>query len=277
MPKPIKQSPIKKKTAPRSVVDRIGPVRVHDEGIKINLYGRSGTGKTTLWSSFPGDILAIVCSGRGELLSLSPESMKKVETVELTKSEEVRDLAEYLKTDGEKYNTVVLDHMTMFQDLILKEILGLDEIPEQKSWGLATQQEYGQCAIQFKENIRMLLNLRQNVVLVAQEREFNTDDSKEILAPYVASALSPSIVGWVNPAVDYICQTFIQQETVIKKKKVGEKTITIREKGTGVQYCLRTAPNPVFTTKFRLPKGRELPDYIVDPSYQKLIKLIKGE
>lgn len=253
-----------------------------DTGIRINLYGRSGTGKTTLWGTFPKPILCLVASGSnrpGELMSLDTPENRKVIFPKILRVGDynVSDQIEAL-LDGaeEKYQTVVLDHASGLQDMVLREILGLEKAPEQLSWGLATIQQYGQVALQVKERLRSLLDLSSNVVIVAQEREFNTESNGDLLLPYVASALIPSIVGWLNPAVDYICQTFIRPQTTTKRIKAGKK-ITEREVRTGkVEYCLRTAPHDVFTTKFRLPKGTPLPDVIVDPDYDKIMALIRG-
>src|SRR5690606_36224704 len=130
----------------------------------------------------------------------------------------------YLKENEEEYKTVVLDHVTGFQDLVQKEILGLEEIPVVKNWGLATQQDYGQCVTQCKELLRALLSLNQNVVVIAQEREFNVDSDDKLLKPFVASGLTPSLLGWLNTAVDYICQTYIRPKFKIKKSIKNEGT-----------------------------------------------------
>lgn len=276
-----KQTPRKKtrRKKTESVVDRIEPLSVDDDGMRINLYGRSGTGKTTLWATFPKPILAIICSGSskpGELKSINTKEYRKtIEQVEIEKTSEIRELVEYQKAE-EKFATVVLDHATSLQDSTLKEILGLEEIPAQASWGMAKQQDWGQCALQMKENLRALLGLSCNIVIVAQEREFNTDNENELLMPFVGAALTPSVTGWLNPACDYICQTFIRQEVVEKRMKIGKSEKTMQVRGKGVQYCLRTAPHEVFTTKFRVPKGTPLPEVIVDPSFEKIQKLIQG-
>jgi len=262
----------------KGVLGKIKPIGFdNDDGIKMNLYGRSGTGKTTLWATFPKPILAIVCSGGnkpGELRSIdTPEYRKTVEQLQIASSTEISEIVDYQSEEG-KYATIVLDHASGLQDLILKEILGIDELPAQLGWGVAKQQDWGQCALKMKENLRALLSLSCNVIVVAQEREFNTDNENELIMPFVASALTPSVVGWLNPACDYLCQTFIQQKTKEVKTKIGKKTVISRKNVKGVDYCLRTAPHDVFTTKFRLPKGLELPEFIVDPSYDKIMALI---
>lgn len=267
------------RTGPESVIDRIKSIGfTEDDGIKMLLYGQSGSGKTTTWATFPKKILAIICSSvarPGELRSIdTAEYRDEIDEVVLTNTLEMRDLLDYIPSAG--YSTVVLDHASGFQDLVLKEILGLDELPAQKSWGMASQQQYGQCTTKAKEYFRALLNLPCNVVITAQEKEAKMDVDSELIAPTVGANLMPSLAGWLYPAVDYIVQTY-------KRRKVEEVTTTIAGKPMKtkvttkeVEYCLRTGPDAVYTTKFRVPKGPPLPDAIVDPTYAKIMDLIKG-
>ena len=279
MPKIKKQQPVAKRKKGGSVIDRIGQLGEGlDEGVKLSLYGRSGTGKTTFTSSAPKPLLYIICSGGnrpGEMRSINTaENRKTISQVTLESSTELTELV----TDPsiEKYKTVILDHASGLQDLILKEVVGLAEIPAQLGWGVASQQQWGQVALQLKERLRGLLGLPQHVIVTAQEREFNTDSESALLMPYVGSGLTPSATGWLNTAVDYICQTFIRQKTTVVETKIGTKTTRINKPAKGVEYCLRTGPHEVYTTKFRIPKGNPLPDEIVDPSFDKFLKLIKG-
>jgi hypothetical protein len=140
---------------------------------------------------------------------------------------------------------------------------------------MAKQQEWGQCALETKERLRSLLKQSCHVVILAQEREFNTETEGDVIMPFVASALTPSVVGWLNPACDYICQTFIRDRFTEVMVKIAGKSVKRRKKEDGVDYCLRTAADPVYTTKFRLPKGARLPDAIVDPDYRKIQELIE--
>lgn len=285
MPTVTKQKPTKRSPKRQQGTGIAAAIKPMDEGLerglKINLYGASGTGKTTLWATFPGRILVALCSGGrmpGELLSVNtPEYRNKIDKVEVTSSSQVTEVAKYCNSNPDAYQTLVLDNATGLQDLVLKEILGLEEIPVQKEWGLATQQDYGQVAIQMKERLREMLNFQGNVVIIAQERAFNVEEDVAQLMPYVASALMPSIVGWLNPAVDYLCQTFKRKKVVNKQVKVKNKTINKQVTTNEIEYCLRTGPDDVYMTKFRKPKtSSPLPPVIIDPTYDKLIKLIKG-
>ncbi len=271
-----------RKTGGGGVLDRIKPVGFDpDDGLKVLLYGQSGSGKTTLWATFPGPILAVVCSGgvaSGELRSVdTPEYRKKISSVSLNSSAELREILTAAPSMG--LGTIVLDHVSGFADLLLKEVLGLDEIPAQKGWGLAAQQQYGQATMQAKEYLRAMLNLACNVVIIGQERVFNAKDegSSDLLQPTVGVAVSPSLAGWLNPACDYVLQAFKRPRMEEKTVKVGGNTIKRMERGKGVEYCVRCEPHEVYHTKFRSPKGTPIPDVIVDPTYDKLLAVIRGE
>lgn len=280
-PKVTRQSPNgpARPSGPENVLDRIAPIDFGEEGIKMLLYGRSGTGKTTFWATFPDPILAVVCSGGtkpGELRSIdTPANRQRIRQVTLEHSSELLTVADHVQAAG-GYRTVVLDHCSGLQDLTLKEILGLEELPAQKSWGMASQQQYGQSSLQCKELLRRLLNLSCNVVLIAQERTFGDDTGSEVIQPTVGPALTPSVVGWLCPAVEYLCETFIRPRMAEATVKIGGKDKPTRVRGKGVEYCLRLEPHDVFMTKFRVPKGTPLPDVIVDPDYDKVAQLLRG-
>lgn len=281
MPTIKKQTPRKKRVVKKVKHDSAWP---EDDDIKISIYGKAKTGKTTLWATFPKPILALICSGGkrpGELRSIdTPEYHKTIDPKLLSHSE---DLPKLLESAGD-YKTIVLDHASSLQDLVLKETIGLSDVPlalyraagRGESWSVVSRQQYGQVAIQMKEMLRAILDLTEcNKVIIAQEREFNTEDSGELLAPYVGSAVTPSVVGWLNPAVDYICQTFIRGKTKERKSTIGKKSVTRQQRVKGVDYCLRTGPHDAYITGFRVPKGTVLPEVIIDPTFEKINQLIK--
>ena len=61
-----------------------------------------------------------------------------------------------------------------------------------------------------------------------------------------------------------------------KERKVGKKTLVRKTRGKGIEYCLRIGAHPIYMTGFRVPVGTVLPDMIVDPSFEKIDKLIQG-
>lgn len=265
-----------KRTAPTStatgVIGRIKPIECPERGIRMAVYGRSGTGKTTLACDFPKPLLFIRPpddDGRRSVFKV-----EGIQDVDLQSPEEIRELAAHVKESG-KYKTVVLDNVSALQDLVLKKILGREELPAQMGWGVATMQQWGEVGLGMKDLLRELLSCDIHVVLIAQEREFNNEgNTSEILSPHVGCAVSPSVAGWIGPSVEYLVQTFLRQGTVKTIKQVGGRAVV--EEQEVIQYCLRTGPHPVYNTKFRVPRGFKLPDVIVDPTYAKIEKLVSG-
>lgn len=268
---------IKSKGRSDSVLDRIAPVSDDDSGLRFALYGRTKTGKTRLACTFPKPVL-IMGFEKG---TKSVANIKGVDFVRIWEPEEVPIIVEHKLLTGD-YATVVVDQASEMQNLILARILGIDKMPEQGSWGMASREEYGQCALQTKELLRSILTVAENspvnAIIVAHERNFNEESGGDLLLPSVGAALSPSVTNWLNGACDYICQTFIKEKTTTRTTMIKGKSVTMSTPAKGADYCLRIGPHPVYMTGFRQPPGsKELAEYIVDPTYDKINKLIQGE
>lgn len=246
-----------------------------DDGVKMCIYGRSATGKTRLLGTFAerGKLLHIVCSSNKMNEARSIKGTKNVTVVDLRHPDELLELIEIAKE--EEYTTVGLDHVTEFNDMVLADVIGLEAIPEQLSWGLAKQQEYGQASLRTKTYLRQLLDLDCNVILNGNERVYKaTEEDDSIIMPYVSLAATPSVTGWIVRSCDYVAQTFIRPKYKEVKRKVGKKTITKRERTNEKEFCLRVGPSDVFTTKFRVSVGVKLPEVIINPVASDIFDLI---
>lgn len=279
-PKIVRQNPQPKRvlTSQFSTNNRDGWNLI--DKVRILVYGESGVGKTTFASSFPDPLLWLICSGGsmpGELRSIdTPENRQRITARVVSTIEEFESDLE----DATNFATIVLDHATGFMDLRLKELLGLPELPAQKGWGMATQQQYAQLALQCKESFRALLNKPCNVVIIAQQRTFGGKDDgmdPELIKPTVGAALTPSLTGWLNPACDMVVQCFIRPRYVIKSSTIGGKVAETKVRAKGVEYCLRTEAHEIYQVKFRTPNRlHNSPECIVDPTYAKMIEIVKG-
>jgi hypothetical protein len=242
------------------------------------LYGRSGTGKTTLAASWPKPILYLNIRDNGE------ESISDVEGIDVVDIETSEDLLEQVlwlhkKASKDKlvYKTIVLDTMSQLQTLLVEEMGATKKIPKGKragDFGVLRRQDWGKISGDLIKVIMDIRALPVNSVFIAQERVFNAgdeeDDGVDQLAPEVGTKLMPSVNKDLCASVNIVANTFIRIK--VKTKKVDGK----KEKTITKQFCLRLGPNEVYTTKIRKPKGIEAPDFIVDPTYRKIIDIVKG-
>ncbi len=249
-------------------------------GLRFLVYGDSGTGKTTLASTFPGPTLWLLCSGGnqpGELHSIdTEENRRKITPVVIHSTDQYLD--ELRARTGQV--TTVLDHSSGMLNLLTKEMLGMDSIPAVKKWGMAQQRDWGNINEKMIELLRALLNLRGNVVVIGQERIFKGGEDQrgagDVIKPAVGVALTPGVTVWLRPAVDYEVQAFKRPRMDRQVVDFAGVKSEVEVRGKGVEYCIRTEPHDVYMTKFRLPRGRALPDVIVDPSYDKIVRVIQG-
>jgi hypothetical protein len=277
MPKVTKQSvkSVKRPSRQGGILDEVTPVGdMPDTGMKVCLYGRSKTGKTTLACTFPKPLLLVGTEDGTK----SVRSFAGVDFIRLGSTSQVDEIAATMADSN--YKSVVLDTAGGLQDMILKEILGLDDLPVEKSWGMAGREQWQSCGVQSKERLRALLDLSDvgvNIIVIAHERNFNDEGGSDLIFPTVGAALTPSTAGWLNGACDYLCQTFLREQTTTKEVKVAGKPGALMTTRTGkVEYCLRIGPHPVYMTGFRRVHvdGEVMPDVLVNPDYGKIRKVI---
>lgn len=246
------------------------------------MYGRSGSGKTTLAATWPKPILYLNIRDNG---TDSISDVEGIDVVDIESGEQLKDLILWAhgkaNKDKLKYKTIILDTMSQLQNILT------DEMGEKKGlakkgkkagdFGTLTKQDWGQIAGDLKSVIMDIRNLPVESVFICQERVFNLpedeDDGLSQLDPEVGPKIMPSVKNDLNASVSIIVNTFIRiRVTKTKDKKTKMKKTTIEK-----VYCLRVGPNEVYTTKIRKPKGIEAPDYIEDPTFRKLKKIMKGK
>ena len=247
------------------------------------LYGRAGTGKTTLSATWPKPILYLNIRDDG---TDSIADIEGIDVVDIETSDDMRDIllwcVKKVNRGKLKYKTIVLDTATQFQGILVREKVEesgkkLKKGQNPGDFGTLTQQEWGQIAGEMKKlimDVRGIPGLES--VFICQERIFNAGDEEDDglgqIDPEVGPRLSPSVKDDLNASVSIIGNTFIRiKVTTTKDKKTLKKSKKIDK-----QYCLRVGPNSVYTTKIRKPKGIEAPDFIVDPTFRKIKKIVKG-
>lgn len=247
------------------------------------IYGRSGSGKTTLASTWPKPILYLNIKDEG---TDSIADVEGIDVVDINSSDDMLEIILWCVKKANrgklKYKTIIFDTMTQFQGMLVREKIAeagkkLKKGQNPGDFGTLTQQEWGQIAGEMKKLIMDARGIPDiESVFICQERIFNAgdeeDDGADQIDPEVGPRLSPSVKDDLNASVSIIGNTFIRIKVTTKKdKKTLKKTKKIEK-----QYCLRVGPNAVYTTKIRKPKGIEAPDFIIDPTFRKIKKIVKG-
>lgn len=239
-----------------------------DINVKAVIYGRQGTGKTTLASTFPKPLILLDIKENGWV---GVKDINGLDIVGIKTWDDFEEAYWYLQENKDGYKTVVIDTASALQDLVLEHIakkkrVKLREGVKYGDFGTLTKRDWGEVSSLLKPFITQFRDLDMNVVFLAHEKVFNVeeDDSAEGIDPSVGPKLMQSVASTMNAAVDIIGQTFIRE-----KKIEGKPSL--------MQYCLRVGPHPYYLTKVRKPKDSEVESVLVDCSYVDILELMKGK
>ena len=246
-----------------SIEDLIKPVHEQPMTLSALFYGRSGTGKTTLASTFPGPLLLLDFRERG---TDSVYDVKDLFVMNVTAWSQVKPVREYIEDNADKYKTIIIDQVSAMQDMCQAAVL------EEEEKDQMSQRLFGEVSGRMKVELlafRDLTDLGINVVFVAHDRESKTEtEDDDQIDPSIGARLMPSVAGTLNGAVKVIGNTFI-------KERFGPKDPETKLRKRFVDYGLRVGPHSVYTTKLRTLKGSDVPANILDPSYDKIVGLMR--
>lgn len=260
-----------------SIMGKIKPVSEFKPEVKVVLYGKPGTGKTTLGGTFPKPALLIDISEKG---SDSVRDIKGLDVIRVVDWDELELLYWMLRENPKGYKSVIVDTMSYAQTLAIKKVLEEKgkAVEEGKigGWGVMAKKDWGEVSARLNPFITNMRDLPLNLVFIAHDRVFNAGEEEDEatddrIEPSVGPRLMPSVASTLNAAVGMIGNTFIR-ERFVKVEVKGKK----REKRM-IEYCLRVGPHSYYITKVRSPKSVVTPDLIADPSYEDILELIMGE
>lgn len=247
------------------VTDKIKPVSSLGLVLAALFYGRAGTGKTTLSATFPKPMLVLDVREKG---TDSISEVEGVDVLQLSSWDEFEDVYWFLQSNQNKYKTVVVDAISQLQDYAVEKALEEDG----KSHELVSKRQWGVAAGKLKTwiiNYRDLVDLGLNVVFLAHDRAHEGEDGEDgEMMPSIGPRVMPSVASILTASVKLIGNTFIRETT----KKLASGKMERK-----VDYCLRVGPHAYYETKVRNPKGSYIPETLVNPEYNDLIALMKGE
>ncbi len=246
---------INKQTSPRQhiqapagtmLADAVPVSVLKEKKVKLCIYGRNRTGKTTLAAQFPKPLLFIstepderggmgsVVSATGAVLQrvshkllgqdqdgqwVDANDPKCVRKDRLKGSEKLMGL--FAELGGQHpFKTVVLDTVTSYQELCLVEIMGWDAPPAIHPNAKAVGKDnYQYRAEKWRRNLIPLLDVTNcHVLVLAQEKDHNPEKDdfggrnkligRERLESYIAPAVGSTNAQWVADNCNYIVQLF---------------------------------------------------------------------
>ena len=257
----------KKVTKKSSLEDRFKDLLDLDTPTIITLYGRPGTGKTTISCTLPKPLLLIDVKDKGtdsgKREDLEPGD---ITVFELETFDEIYDIYDYIEENPDRFKSVVIDHMTALQDFCYNKVMD-EEGKSRMSQGM-----YGTAGGYLKEVINLykgLTDLGITPCFNCQDRmESGDGEGEDQLLPEVGPSLMPSVARTLCAASRVIGHTY-QFENV--EKLDGAK---VRR---NIEFRLRLGPNPYYITKVTRPMGTPCPMFLVDATYKDIMKVVKGK
>lgn len=298
MPEVKRQIPPKAPAAPQFAAGSIlaGAVPVtalREERVKVCIYGRNRSGKTTLAAQFPKPILFISCEPAhcGGVQSVSNMDGIKVTLVEdkpqpgeavAGKDKVIAIGAELAQTDY--YKTVVLKTATSLQDVIAEEMK--KEFPGLPFSGKGAKDTYQMRSSRLHDAMRPLLDLKHiNVVVLCQEKDHNPpvgeggfpDLKSKLLhtmqqGSFMAPALGPANAQWLQDACGYVIQIYEDEATteiaIPQMSPTGESLPPVMQRvGTGKrQRHLRLLYHPNFAAGGKWNFDPNMPEFVTSPT-----------
>lgn len=233
----------------------------------ITLYGRPGTGKTTIASTLPKPLLLIDVKDKGTE-SGKREGLERgdITVFELEEFDDIYEVYDYIDENPDRFKSVVIDHMTALQDFCY------DKVMDEEGKSKMSQGMYGTAGGYLKEIINLYKGLTDRGITPCfncQDRmESGDGEGEDQLLPEVGPGLMPSVARTLCAASRVIGHTY-QFERVDKLE--GGK---IRR---SIEFRLRLGPNPYYITKVTRPFGTPCPQFLVDATYQDIMKIVKGK
>lgn len=279
---------------PGSVLSRAVPVSAaQDSAIHMLLYGRNRVGKTTLACQFPKPLLLVAVEPTKTGGARSVSKVAGVKLLRLKASVDLLMLADELALD-DQYKTVVIDSATSLEEMILAEIMGWDRPSDLLAVGYTkpgdkvSTDQYTERAEKTRKVLRKFLDLPCHLVITANEKDHNPPEGrKSALAKghhaesFVSAAMGGGNARWLADGCDYCCQLFTAKETreVRTKVQVGKtetEEVELVETGRVIRR-LRTQYDTNYAGGFRSCTPDKVPEFVDNPTFDKIFKIIRGE
>ncbi len=309
-PRPVRQTapaangvPRATPVKPGSLLSRARPVAEAETNfVHMLLYGRNRTGKTTLACQFPKPLLLVsiepaLAGGARSVRGVPGISWIRVHPTDpeadLKTSDELEQLGKELRADPNVggYKSVVIDSGTSLDEVVLAEICAWDEpavmlaVGHTRPGSKVSGDQYTERSERSRRVLRPFMELKCHLVVTANEKDHNPQEgnrkSSMTRGPHTesfyAAAMGGGTVKWLQDAME-ITQLIVERETVDQEVPDGTGG-TVRmpvETGKMVRR-LRCLYHTNYAAGFRAPLGTEVPEFIDNPTWEKIEAVANGK
>lgn len=279
---------------------------IRDTFVKMLLYGPSGTGKTHLAGTFEKPLLHLSLektpSGGARTIRRFPgvtclrpgAPTFDAPIVAADFVAEMEQLAAELAAKN-PFRTVVIDHVTVFQDYVLEKIVG-KPLPEQIGFGTVSGDHYRDRAEAVKQMLRPWVDMRCHTVFIGKEKDHNPPRQDKVnertgrvqpdMRPRfvrglqqescVTVNLGGGAADWLMDACEYACRLYFDREVKAVRTVVNEQEVTDWQETGEFVRALRVTYHPNFYARFRSDAPEKMPEALVRPTWDRIKAVIEG-
>jgi hypothetical protein len=223
------------------------------------IYGKSGSGKTHLISTFPKPLLYLQFGDDGSNTITNVEGIKGISVTSL---KQLKEIAYELRLDNQ-YKTIVVDTFS----LVVQEWIDANAVKKNKR---VSQQMWGDVKTDTEELIKefKIVATSHIVALTCHEATDTIEGMEEEITPDVRPSVSKGARTYLESMANYGIHTTV----LSKEKDNGDGTTTVI-----YAHAAHLGANPYYWTKLQKPAEIKVPKQIVNPTYGKITKIMKGE
>ena len=220
-------------------------------------WGKSGTGKTKFVASFPKPLLYIRVGDDGSNTIANVDGIKAIHAETL---EQLKEIGKELQKD-KKFASVAVDTFSMITNV------WIDQNITQKKKKM-TQQAWGDLKVETEELIKIFHEVAAThiVALTCHESNDSIEGMEDEIIPDFRPNTTKGARTYLEGMANYGIHMAKMKKTVIKDGV--EKEV--------VRYVGQLGANSYYWTKLQIDADTKVPEAIVNPTYDKIMKIING-
>ena len=227
----------------------------------VTIYGKSGSGKTELGSTFPKPMLYLQIGDDGSNTIKGKKGISAIRIRNLSElGDSLNELLELAKKGKLKYKSILCDTFSMITNVWVKE----NAVDKNKKM---TQQMWGDLKTETEELIRKSHNLAEYawVILNCHEATDSFEGMEDEILPEIHPSTTKGARTYLEGMSNYGLHTLIRKKTATVNGV--EETIPV--------YVTQIGPNPYYWTKLQKPKSLKVPKQVRNLTYTKLAELLE--